>query len=354
MQSELISRVKRSYRLALELNRPPTGRIWSQINDMRANVHCALLAESDAPLREIFSDPASTDLFYGVDNMAKSLIDDPTKLEEYRNGLSALGKSDISKLFHAVIGSEEHDTEAALAALDTRLRQRIEFPSIKGEFGFSTSRGLANYRAIQAIYQAWRVLELTNDIKQPAILEIGPGLGRTAFYCYQAGLTNFTTIDLPLGVVTQAFFLGHALGSDRIWLLGDDPEQAARRIRLLPAGHPLGRFELVFNVDSLVEMPLETAVDYLRLIAKSSDLFLSVNHGFLGMPVEEIVQNVSPTSQARTRPYPMREGYTESCFALVMPIEITREFKVRYNFTRNLTSIRRHCKNFLKSYVLQN
>ena len=153
-------------------------------------------------------------------------------------------------LFHAVAGSEEHDTEAALTALDTRLRQRIEFPTpIKGEFGFSTSRGLASYRAIQAIYQAWRVLELTKDIKQPAILEIGPGLGRTAFYCHQAGLTNFTTIDLPLGVVAQAFFLGNALGPDRIWLLGDDPEQAAGRIRLLPAGHPLGRFDLVVNVD---------------------------------------------------------------------------------------------------------
>ena len=190
MQNELISRVKRSYRLALELNRAPTGPVWSPINDMRADVHQALLAESNEPLRKIFSDPASTDLFYGVDNMAKSVID-PAKLDELRNGLSALGKSDISLLFRAVTGSEEHDTEAALTALDTRLRQRIEFPSsIKGEFGFSTSRGLASYRAIQAIYQAWRVLELTKDIKQPAILEIGPGLGRTAFYCYQAGLNQ--------------------------------------------------------------------------------------------------------------------------------------------------------------------
>ena len=175
---------------------------------------------------------------------------------------SASGKSDISMLFHAVTGSEEYDTEAALAALDTRLRQRIEFPSsIKGELGFLTSRGLANYRAIQAIYQAWRVLELTKDIKQPAILEIGPGLGRTAFYCHQAGLTNLTTIDLPLGVVAQAFFLGHALGPDRIWLLGDDPEQAAGRVKLLPTGHPLGRFDLVVNANSLVEMPLMTQLN---------------------------------------------------------------------------------------------
>ena len=49
----------------------------------------ALLAESDEPLREIFSDPASTDLFYGVDGMAKSIIN-PARLDEYRNGFSAL------------------------------------------------------------------------------------------------------------------------------------------------------------------------------------------------------------------------------------------------------------------------
>ena len=223
---------------------------------MRADVHQALLAESDEPLQKIFSDPASTDLFYGADNMARALSIRQTLMDP-RNGLSALCKSDISLLFRAVTGSEEHDTEAALTALDTRLRQRIEFPSsIKGELGFSTSRGPASHRAIQAIYQAWRVLELTKDIKQPAILEIGPGLGRTVFYCYRAGLTNFTTIDLPLGVVAQAFFLGNALGPDRIWLLDDDPEHAAGRIRLLPAGHPLGRFDLVVNVDSMVEMPL--------------------------------------------------------------------------------------------------
>ena len=129
--------------------------------------------------------------------------------------------------------------------------------------------------------------------------------------------------------------------------MDDDPEQAAGRIRLLPAGHLFGRFDLVINVDSLVEMPLKTAVDHLRLIAKYSRLFLSINHGFRGVPVEEIVKNVSPTSQARSKPYPMREGYTESCFVLAMPVKITPEFKIRYNFTRSVISIRYRCQKFL-------
>src|SRR5262249_22032469 len=149
--------------------------------------------------------------------------------------------------------------------------------------------------------------------------EIGPGLGRTAFYCYQAGLTDFTTIDLPLGVVAQTFFLGNALGQDRIWLLGDDPEKVAGRVRLLPAGHPLGRFDLVLNVDSLVEMPLMTIIEYLRLISKSEALFLSINHGIGGYTVEEVVKTFFPGSQANTKSYPMREGYAESCFRLVVP-----------------------------------
>ena len=130
-----------------------------------------------------------------------------------QRGFAELCRSDIALLHSVIMQSEEHDPETALSSIDARLNQTIKFPvPIEGEFGLSTFRGLASFRAIQAIYQAWRIFELTNGKSNPAILEIGPGLGRTAYYCYQAGLTDLTTIDLPLGVVAQAFFL-----SQRSW-----------------------------------------------------------------------------------------------------------------------------------------
>ena len=85
MQNELVSRVKRSYRLALELNRAPTGQKFGRPLTKCARMFTARSWRIQWPLQKIFSDPASTDLFYGVDNMAKSVID-PAKLDEYRNG----------------------------------------------------------------------------------------------------------------------------------------------------------------------------------------------------------------------------------------------------------------------------
>jgi len=131
MHNELISRIKRSYRLALESSRAPTGQLWSNIDKMRANVHGALLAESDVPLREIFSDPANTDLFYGVDNMSKSVID-PAKLDEYQNGLSALGKSDYFDALscsHRIRGTR-YGSRLNSARYKTKTEHRISYTII--------------------------------------------------------------------------------------------------------------------------------------------------------------------------------------------------------------------------------
>ena len=344
VSSEFLFRVRRSYRLALELSPAPTGRIWSKINRMRADVHDALLADSDEPLREIFTAPDRTDLFYGADNTAKSIAKGPTgnRTRDLEN--------DFALLDGIVNRVDESDPEKALTRLDAKLRQTITFPSISDdEAGIITSRGVASYRALQAIYQAWRVLELTNGNANSAILEIGPGLGRAIFYCYRAGLTDLTTVDLPLGVVAQAYFLGRGLGPERIWLLGDDPQLAAGRIKLLPAGYRLGRFDLVVNVDSLVEMPLITQIEYLRLIAKSGALLLSINHSIGGFSVEKVVRTFLPCSEVKTKPYPMRKGYAESCFKLAMPAEITLAFRLRYIFTRCVASVQYRTRNILKS-----
>ena len=50
-----------------------------------------------------------------------------------------------------------------------------------------TARGLATYRAIQALYQCYRVAQELFGDPNKSILEIGPGMGRTAYYCWTAG-----------------------------------------------------------------------------------------------------------------------------------------------------------------------
>jgi hypothetical protein len=111
----------------------------------------------------------------------------------------------------------------------------IQFPNpFVGEVGIETSSGVASYRAIQALYQSHRLRQEMQGIKRQRVIEIGPGMGRTAFYARAAGITDYTTVDLPLGVVSQACFLGAVLGSEGVWLIGDPPGLASGRIRLLP------------------------------------------------------------------------------------------------------------------------
>ena len=121
------------------------------------------------------------------------------------------------------------------------------FPApFRGELGHSTSRGPAGYRAIQALYQTWRLFQLVGP--KQSIVEIGPGMGRTAYYAYRAGLTDYTTIDLPLGVVAQACFLGAVLGADKIWMEGDDEGSTDGRIKLLST-KPKRQFDIALNVE---------------------------------------------------------------------------------------------------------
>ena len=75
------------------------------------------------------------------------------------------------------------DPEVILRDLDTAFGFAIHFPNpYPDEVGLKTSRGVASYRAVQGLYQAYRVAELVRDRPAARVVEIGGGLGRTAFY----------------------------------------------------------------------------------------------------------------------------------------------------------------------------
>ena len=227
LSGPFLDRVRRSYKLALGASNTRHGRMWDNIDERRASVHAALLAKADDDLRNIFADPLSTDLFYGCDNLCQSMLggnfDDPGIVNYY----SDVARSDLFFLAQALkidkgdLASFDH--ENALRDADQLLNQAILFPTLfRGELGLRTTRGIASYRAIQAVYQTWRTLSLLTDCDQKSVIEIGPGMGRTAYYAYRAGLTDYTTVDLPMGMVAQACFLGAALGPEKIWMPGDN------------------------------------------------------------------------------------------------------------------------------------
>ncbi len=203
----------------------------------------------------------------------------------------------------------------SFASLILHSASPIHFPNpYPNEVGLKTSRGVASYRAVQALYQAYRVAELLRDRPNARVLEIGGGLGRTAFYAHQFGLRDYTLIDLPMTSVAQSYFLGRVLGPDAISLFGEDRPG----IRIQPPAVFLDaadRYDLVLNVDALPEMAADTATAYCQAIKARADIFLSINHEYNTLTVRELCARLSMHAESRM-PYWLRRGYVDEVFRL--------------------------------------
>ena len=338
LADDFLERVKRSYRLAIEKFSDGGGAIWPQIDVMRRPVHDALMASENGGLRDIFANPLITDLFYGVDNLSSTV----ERLLAANPGvdvqLSEGAHNQIAKLAQALgvtrwvprdaeqfeayrtapYAKPIPDTDELLEAIEQKLEFSILFPTpFHGERGASTSRGLASYRAIAALYQAVRVTQEVRLAEELSVLEIGAGMGRTAYYAVQAGIDAYTTIDLPMGVVAQACFLGATLGPDALWMLGED-EPPAKRVRLLPSTELplLGKFGVVLNVNSLTEMGEAVASRYVSWIAAHANIFLSINHEANDVTVPALAEVALAAADYRRFPYWMRPGYAEEIFRM--------------------------------------
>jgi hypothetical protein len=336
LSPEFLKRVRLSYKLAIDATAQTRGgKIWNTIDARRAVVHDALIDKDDDKLRAIFANPVSTDLFLGVDYLCHSIIgqlppigkpaqwaipslsnlgggaldafDQQTVTDHFRNNAS----KDFSILARA-IGLASNNQETALLDLDKVLRQHVLFPNFPAELGLASTRGTITDRAIQALYYTSLASTLLADCSDKSIVEIGPGIGRIAYYSYLSGVTDYTTIDLPMGMVAQACFLGMALGPDKIWLPSDNPNLADGRIKLLVGQLPSRNYGLAINTDSLTEMNFKTAVAYVRWIKQHCQLFFCVNHDTNWFEVEPLAKKWFEI--AISRPFPLRPSFVEAIY----------------------------------------
>lgn len=332
LSSAFLARVRRSYKLALSDSTAGNSKIWGPIDERRSVIHAALIDDDDSALRNIFSDPVSTDLFLGTDYLCRSV------LGQLKNGYSenlqslavlagerveridADGIADhftkitqkkLSAFARAARLNDTSDPESMLRDLDKPLNQIVSFPNLPGEIGLATSRGIATYRAVVSLYQAWRILNFLESCRNKSVIEIGPGLGRTACYAFRAGITDYSTVDLPMGMVAQACFLGAALGPDKIWFYGENDRAGC--IRLYAAGNqPDRKYALAFNSDSMTEMTMSAAMSYAQWIWQHCGAFLSINHDLNLFTVRDISEK---WFMVRERdPYVMQSSYAEEYF----------------------------------------
>lgn len=202
---EIIRRVVRAYKSDRLPDSKPTA-VWEFIYTSRqAPLHDVLTGDDLSAIENLLRRPGDSNLFYGFDNLFVDRVRPLTQLDKAQASayLAKHTRRQHDKLLHCaeIIGALRHENlesgefkygsiplDSLLEAMDRRLGVKLEFPNpFPDEFGLMSSRGLIGVRAIHAIYQAWRLRELTREIPNPRVVEIGGGLGRTAFYFLAVG-----------------------------------------------------------------------------------------------------------------------------------------------------------------------
>jgi hypothetical protein len=205
--------------------------------------------------------------------------------------------------------------EAAIARIEKVLGVTVPIRAVQHGFhGITRGDGVVTERMVHALYCAARAAHLAAGGRaQTAVLEIGAGMGYTAYYAAQLGIRRYEIVDLPMTNVAQAYFLGRALGPDRVVLEGEGLPGAAssavsvRTPRALLEGRR--RMNLVMNVDSLTEVGPNLAAHYRDRILTSAPCLLSINHEANLYTVFELFSARGATIERY--PYWLREGYVE-------------------------------------------
>ena len=242
---KLVERLLASYRRTFK--KAQYGSMWGTIFEQNhLPIHQVFMAGTVAEAERILRDPVSTELHHGFDTTVAEFTKRLIASEATSQGLAKTCKMKLLTLGDAlgVTGMDNPETYCAypepapapetdelLEHIERALGFRIDFPNpFPNEFGLATKRGIAGYRAINALYQAHRIKTLVAPIRNPRILEIGGGTGRTAYYAHKLGLKNYSIVDLPFTAISQGYFLGRTLGLDSIAADGDPETPGAVKL----------------------------------------------------------------------------------------------------------------------------
>jgi hypothetical protein len=311
--------------------------MWREFFDRRhTKTHSVFMGRQTDLAAAILRDPASSDLFWGFDNLTISsnkkevlqgeediVMDHLVRFAE-AIGSRALGNP-MTYLFRgdAPVALDSTGANRLVEQIESTFGCKLSFPNpFRGERGVLTSRGIVSYRAVPAMYQAWRVKQLLKGIARPRVLEIGAGLGRAAYYAWQFGIQDYTIIDIPMTCISSGYFLGRVLGEEFIQLAGEEVPSPGNRIRILPPSHFLTsqeHYDLVLNADSFTELGESVAQDYWNQMKSKADLFLSINHESNAYTVRQFVEKSSRIGAYDRHPYWIHNGYVEETVRFKRP-----------------------------------
>lgn len=325
--TSLVARLIQAYQNSdHEANKPGNSMWYCFFNERHASIHHIFKNGQFDEATHILRNPASTDLFYGIDTLCNCF------LPQFQNqeGCSAFSMCCLDGLirFAEAIGAvrlynpESHhiapavfEADTVLSLIEQKLGISLVFPNpYPQECGVLTSKGVVSSRVPQALYQAWKIKQLVKDIKNPRVLEIGAGVGRTAYFANLLGIKDYTIIDLPMTALSSGYFLGRSLGENGIILHGEKQEKSKNKVKILvPSdffnGHK--KYDLIINVDSMTEMDPQIAKKYWKKITSSTKTFLSINHDMNSFTVNDLIEESHDVLRVHRSPYWLRNGYIE-------------------------------------------
>jgi len=292
-------------------------------------MHQTLLSGDRNAVSALLRRPGDSDLFYGFDNLICGMVKSFRESKPIELGYGKLCQDHLVRVAEAVgaVRSENPEgpdpkpmygiksADEILAAIENRIGCKMCFRNpYPDELGLKTKRGIAGYRAIHAMYQAWRIRELLRGTPNPRVLELGAGLGRTAYYARHMGMHDYTIIDLPFTGVSQGYFLMRTLGEEQVLLQGERQTDVSKRVKVFNPTAFLEsseKYDLIVNIDSLTEMSREIVEEYWKRIEASTPLFLSINHESNEFMVKDLIDGSTRVKRRDRHPYWVRNGYVE-------------------------------------------
>jgi hypothetical protein len=308
-----------------ELSYEASGQ-WRDIFDAYQADGVKLIRDGEKnKLIKMLADPLSNNLQYGFDNLA-CVLQSKFRLETINEAaiaadhFLALGEYTLvtkyfsSEFLVSPIKQKVDIGEIICKIVHTSFKAPVIFPNpYINEFGLNTEFGVASIRVAAAIYQALRLRDF--GLK---VCEIGPGLGRTAYFSKLLGIEHYTLVDLPIPSLCQAYFLGCSLPDENFTFNHESPNMSGGfRFRqpekfMQESDH----YDVILNVDSLTEMGIDVARAYLRNFVGKTNWFLSINHEGNKFSVREIAAEIPEYKLfSRNRSW-IRQGYVEEIYQI--------------------------------------
>jgi len=314
-----------------EQNLINSDSLWSSIFNKFHRNFINYVNNDKKKLEYVLNNPHYFNLFYGFDDnckvihdnfdlyyklkYSKPIIDKLLSLCEFLGILRLDNPEYLKKKYYNL------SIEKLINKIERKINIKLKFNNpFPGERGIKTSKGILSVREIQAIYQAYKIKNLIKSSKTKInkILEIGGGLGRTAYYCFRFGIMNYTLVDLLVPRICQINYLSRIIDEKKIISNPKVSDFNKNNIKLISPEFLFSKdlkYDLVFNSDSFTEIDYLNQKKYAIYIKKNSKIFFSINHEYNEYKVTDFFKTNNGKKYYKNL-YWLRKGYVEELFIL--------------------------------------